>query len=136
MKFLQEGYEAFPFPYFPPASIFVAQGLHQKPGFFGSTCTQTTPATPLIIYLPNYFITDPTNTSTLGADYNTDTQMGFFNNGFAITTQEEGQGGQWSSCLACALIDAQVTRNGDTRTSECEQCFTDYCYLGTSDETA
>lgn len=129
----QPGYEGFPFPFFPLASEFVAQGLHQKPGFFGSVCTSTTPATPLVVFLPNYEINFPTGTSTFTPTYSVADQLSFFNNGFALATQQEPNGGEWSSCLACALVDAQVARNGVARTTECDACFTKYCYLGTSD---
>jgi lysophospholipase len=133
-KSQQVGYEAFPFPYFPPSATFLAQGLNLKPGFFGSICTATTPSTPLVVYIPNYNINFATNTSTFSPNYSINDQISFFNNGFAVATQNQSTA--WSSCLACALVDAQVTRNGGTRSSECQQCFTKYCYRGTSDATA
>lgn len=133
-KSRQAGYEAFPFPYFPPSLAFLAQGLNAKPGFFGSACTDVTPATPLVVYIPNYSITFATNTSTFTPSYSVDDQISFFNNGFAVATQNESLA--WSECLACALIDAQVARNGGSRSAQCGQCFDDYCYMGTSDDSS
>lgn len=71
---------------------------------------------------------------------------GYFANGFAIATQSQSsiesssdniqselsRAGptrtiEWSSCLACALIDRQHARNGLPRTGQCENCFRTYC---------
>lgn len=131
-----DGYDQFSFPYFPPTSAMVKQGLNKRPSFFGSVCTSTTPATPLLVYIPNYNINFATNTSTFSPLYSVEDQMGFFNNGFAVGTQNQSDGGPWSSCLACALVDAQVARNGGARSVQCDQCFAEYCYRGTSDATA
>lgn len=51
--------------------------------------------------------------------------------GAAIASQRNSA--TWPICLACALIDHQIVRNGGVRSSECDACFKEYCYLGTSD---
>ncbi|KAL8292316.1 hypothetical protein RQP46_001782 [Phenoliferia psychrophenolica] len=120
-KSLQPGYGRTPFPV----------GLNLHPVFFGSDCIAqpNNVSTPLILYLPNYFVNYPTNTST-GANSYTDAQThGFFANGLGIATQNGSK--TWPKCMACALIDAQQVRNGDSRSPECSACFEQYCYKNT-----
>lgn len=71
-----------------------------------------------------------TNTATTTATYSVQEQQSFFDNGFAIATQSLSS--TWPACLACALVDAQVVRNGATRSVQCQACFTEYCYMGTA----
>ncbi|KAK4703987.1 lysophospholipase, partial [Phenoliferia sp. Uapishka_3] len=128
-KTLLPGYGQ-PFPVIPPRASFLSQGLNKRPVFFGSSCyaQPKNVTTPTIIYLPNYSIDFNTNTSTWITQYTVDDQQGFFNNGFALATQSESP--TWSSCLACALVDAQLIRNGDSRSLQCAACFVEYCYMG------
>lgn len=53
----------------------------------------------------------------------------FFSNGFEIASQTSGtsQDEGWPVCLACALIDRQMSRNGTPRTTQCQECFKNYC---------
>lgn len=128
-KSLLPGYAgAFPFPYFPPPAQFVAAGLNKRISFFGSICNGQAVVTPLIVYIPNHFINFATNTSTFTPTYSVADQISFFNNGFAIATQNQSP--SWSSCLACAVIDTAVKRSGGVRTDQCQSCFTKYCYTG------
>jgi lysophospholipase len=121
-------------PIIPNPTKFVALGLNTRPVFFGSTCTNSGPSTPLIVYLPNYFVSYPTNTQTLQVQYSKDQQLGFFQNGFDLATQSHESRNsstvapKWSTCLACALVDAQGKRNGAARSAECGKCFAKYCY--------
>lgn len=118
--------------------------------FFGSACYEQPKnvTTPLIVCecplssqlhmdqmrtycfadLPNYNIVHPTNTSTGANSYTVEQTHGFFDNGFAIATQSGSA--TWSTCLACALVDTQVARNGDARSPQCDNCFSEYCYMG------
>ncbi|KAL8286878.1 hypothetical protein RQP46_003884 [Phenoliferia psychrophenolica] len=119
-----------PFPEIPRSSSFVAQGLNVRPVFFGSSCYPQPGGveTPLVVYLPNYFEVYPTNTASTQPSYSVEEQQGFYDNGYAIATQNGSS--TWPSCLACALIDAQQARNGAARSSQCSDCFSRYCYLG------
>lgn len=109
-----------------PVDDFANQGLNKRPVFFGCD-----PAVSpfIIIYLPNYFATDATNTSTFKLQYTADEVNAFFRNGFAIATQTAGSTANpaWPQCLACAAIDRQLTRNGQARPAQCQSCFTQYC---------
>lgn len=135
-KSLQPGYAPFaPFPVIPNPVEFVALGLNSRPVFFGSSCTKTEPKTPLIVYLPNYNINYATNTSTSNPTYTPEAQQSFFDNSFAIATQTNGtstnatESASWVKCLGCALVDAQVARNGVIRSAECEKCFSQWCHI-------
>lgn len=147
-KSLLPGFKGnFPFPYFPQNTTFLAQGLNKKISFFGSVCNGAAEKTPLIVYLPNYQIVAATNTSTFTPTYPVQQQIDFFNNGtlshallrstrltrgpgFAIASQSSST--TWPKCLACAIVDSQLTRNGVARSAECQACFTQYCYTGTA----
>ncbi|KAK4701506.1 lysophospholipase, partial [Phenoliferia sp. Uapishka_3] len=130
-KTQQPGYSATPFPVIPPVESFVAQGLNKRPVFFGSDCyaQPQNVSTPLVVYVPNYNIVFATNTSTGTNSYSNEDTQSFFDNGFAIATQSLSP--SWSSCLACALVDAQQGRNGVARSEQCQSCFAEYCYMGT-----
>lgn len=124
------GYKGVPFPYFPPVDQFLAQGLNKKISFFGSACTGVVPATPLVIYFPNYKVDFDTNTETAPRVYSKQEQAGFMGNGFKIATQSGNvrAGLEWPKCLACALIDK---KKSGTRSTYCQSCFAEYCYMGT-----
>ncbi|KAL8278897.1 hypothetical protein RQP46_008768 [Phenoliferia psychrophenolica] len=130
LKSLQTGYNDTPFPVIPAVADFVSQGLNTRPVFFGSTCVSQPKnvSTPLVVYLPNYFVNYPTNTSTFATSYTTEQTYGFFQNGLGIATQDGSD--TWPTCLACSLVDAQQTRNGKARSSQCQGCFEEYCYVG------
>ncbi|KAL8292031.1 hypothetical protein RQP46_001497 [Phenoliferia psychrophenolica] len=129
-KSLQPGYPRN-FPVIPDPDSFVAQGLHKRPVFFGSACYAQPGdvTTPLIVYLPNYEVSSPTNTVTTKLSYTSEHAASFFSNSFGIATQSAGSA-TWASCLACALIDAQEQRNGNSRSRQCGACFNEYCYMG------
>ncbi|KAL8279776.1 hypothetical protein RQP46_007871 [Phenoliferia psychrophenolica] len=129
-KSLQPGYETTPFPTIPPPSYFVSAGLNKRPTWFGSTCVSQpgNVSTPLVVYLPNYFVNSPTNTSTFAGSYTPESTQGYFNNGFGIATQNGSA--TWPICLACSMTDAQQTRYGNERSSQCQSCFDEYCFVG------
>lgn len=80
--------------------------------------------------LPNYFVNFKTDTFSPIPLYSKQDQMGFFNNMFGIVTQSHVPDTTWPTCMACALVDVQQERNGIARTSQCEACFSQYCYMG------
>ncbi|CAH7670781.1 lysophospholipase catalytic domain-containing protein [Phakopsora pachyrhizi] len=139
-------YENISFPkLIPEPKNFSKNGLNKKPSFFG--CYE--PKTPLIVYLPNYYVVANTRMATLKTEYTAKEINGFFRNSFAITAQTKseymvddnlsddlrllfdraGPIGQfkWKTCLACAMISRQLYRNNIDFTSQCKQCFDYYC---------
>jgi len=149
-KTLLPDYNGYKFPKIPDyRSEFTTLGLHQRPSFFG--CYDKTDA-PLVIYFPNYYMVAATDFMTVQASYTQDEVDAVFDNGFAIATQSIGkikdnntlltQGieenihraekaatPEWSTCVACTLIDRQLQRDGIPRTSQCEACFRQHCYV-------
>ncbi|EGG07350.1 uncharacterized protein MELLADRAFT_105902 [Melampsora larici-populina 98AG31] len=141
LKTQQPQYHGYRFPEIPNAlnGTFAERGYNKRPTFFGCNAT---PETPIVVYLPNYFVVAPTNMTTRKITFTDEQIKGFFRNGHAIATQalsklQNGENGtkgnqtltsvDWPSCLACALIDRQNTRNGKERTPQCQQCFQNYC---------
>ncbi|PLW33868.1 hypothetical protein PCANC_15029 [Puccinia coronata f. sp. avenae] len=127
LKLQQEGYRTFKFPEIPETyqhSTFTDRGYHKRPTFFG--CDKDVP---LVVYIPNHFLSHDTSQSTMQAVYKKEEVMGFFENGFFIATQTHPSQNdtEWPACLACALIDRQNTRNGFPRTPQCTSCFSKYC---------
>jgi len=120
-------YHGYHMPNIPNAidGTFTKLGYNKRPTFFGCDDLKG----PLIVYLPNYYATDPTNTATTKTTYTPEEIDNFFLNGFALATQTVGptQNKEWPACLACALIDRQVLRNSATRTAQCQACFKNYC---------
>jgi hypothetical protein len=117
------GFGFTPFPAFPPPSDVVALGLDRRPAFYGCDDADA----PLVIQLPNYAAANnETGTSTFQVQYSDDQVAAFFANGFAVATQPADP--DWPSCLACALVDRAVRRDGGTRTTQCEACFVKWCY--------
>ncbi|KNZ48676.1 hypothetical protein VP01_549g4 [Puccinia sorghi] len=120
-------YHGYHMPDIPNAidGTFAQLGYNKRPTFFGCDDLKS----PLIVYLPNYYATDRTNTATNKMTYTADEIDEFFLNGFALATQTLGptQNKEWPSCLACALVDRQVMRNSATRTAQCQACFKTYC---------
>ncbi|KAI9605785.1 hypothetical protein H4Q26_004153 [Puccinia striiformis f. sp. tritici PST-130] len=111
-----------------PSSVngsFTQLGYHRRPTFFGCNDFKG----PLIIYLPNYYAVGETNQPTSKTTFTPEEIEVFYENGFAIATQNAGPTKNlgWPACLACALIDRQVLRNSASRTAECQACFQRYC---------
>ncbi|KAL8283927.1 hypothetical protein RQP46_005359 [Phenoliferia psychrophenolica] len=122
------GFGVYPYPAIPTPDRFLSEGRTKRISFLGSSCepdhlTSSATITPLIIYIPKYHVNYNTNTSSSTTQYSVEEQQGFYANGMAIAT-----GGQNKECFACAVIDAQQTRNKVARTAQCEACFADYCF--------
>ncbi|PLW51758.1 hypothetical protein PCANC_05543 [Puccinia coronata f. sp. avenae] len=110
----------------PYDGSFTKPGYNKRPTFFGC---DSNPRTPLIIYLPNYYMVGKTSVNTAESTYSKKRVDEFFQNGLAIATQDPGDkpDERWPACLACALVDHQVQRNSQARTKQCQQCFDFYC---------
>ncbi|POV98291.1 hypothetical protein PSHT_14090 [Puccinia striiformis] len=127
MKLQQEGYRGYRFPEVPETyhhTTFTDRGYHKRPTFFG--CNKDVP---LVVYIPNHYLSYDTSQSTMQAVYKKEDVKGFFDNGFYVATQSHPSQNdtEWPACLACALIDSQNTRNRIPRTPQCAACFTSYC---------
>ncbi|KNZ63807.1 hypothetical protein VP01_109g6 [Puccinia sorghi] len=137
-KTLQPEFSGYRMPKIPNAydGSFTKMGYHKKPTFFGC---DSQPKTPLIIYLPNYYMVGKTNPRfpSLARNMQPDLKFvsqkqrvdEFFQNGLAIAMQDSGRWAdkEWPACLACALIDHQVQRNSQARTKQCQKCFDFHC---------
>jgi len=76
-----------------------------------------------------------TGTPTLQTYYSNSAVQGFMDEAFAIATQGLGPnvtdaGAQWSTCLACAVVDRTRARQGYARQGVCNTCFANYCWNG------
>ncbi|KAG0140869.1 hypothetical protein CROQUDRAFT_68916 [Cronartium quercuum f. sp. fusiforme G11] len=122
------GFTGYKFPKIPnaPDGTFERLGFTQRPTFFG--CSDTG-STPLVIYLPNYYVTARTDIPSTKTTYSGEQIDGFFENGFQIATQLN-RDPDWPKCLGCALIDRQFQRNGIPRLLQCQECFGRYCATG------
>ncbi|PPQ76329.1 hypothetical protein CVT26_008876 [Gymnopilus dilepis] len=111
----------YPFPKVPSSpDTFVNQNLTSRPTFFG--CNE--PDVPLVIYLANgapsakrraLGLPGITNISTSVTTYSSELAQSFMDEAFAIATQGLGNdksspGEEWSTCLACALVDRARSR--------------------------
>ncbi|KAI8456241.1 lysophospholipase [Phakopsora pachyrhizi] len=125
------GYQGLSFPRISNTSepeSFIVPGYNKRATFFG--CGEQVP---LVVYLPNYFVSHTTNQTTTQAIYSREEIDGFLENGFYIATQtnqNQRTNKDWPVCLACALVDHQNIRNNVTRTEECTKCFQKYCAGG------
>ncbi|MBW0478355.1 hypothetical protein O181_018070 [Austropuccinia psidii MF-1] len=127
LKLEQFEYRNYKYPKIPEtyrSTSFIRPGYNKRPTFFG--CGEDAP---MVVYLPNYYVTQATNHSTMHAIYSKDDISGYFENGHYVATQTHPSqnGTDWSACLACALVDKQNSRDGVPRTAQCQACFVKYC---------
>lgn len=135
---------AYSFPLVPTSlGEFTAQNLSTRPTFFGCNTTSANESTPLVIYLanggpPHNGEAAVTNTSTLQVSYNSSEIQAMLDQTFVITTQGYPPNSgmttdpEWPACLACAIVDRARERAGETRSGVCEDCFTRYCWSGST----
>ncbi|KAI4684464.1 uncharacterized protein J4E84_006454 [Alternaria hordeiaustralica] len=131
------------FPYIPGQDTFVALGFNSRPAFFGcnsSNVTEGDNIPPLVVYLPNAPYVFWSNTSTFNKlDYSISERNGMIENGYDVVTQanstREGAS-NWPTCVGCAILSRSLERNGEAIPQVCQQCFTDYCWNGTTVETS
>lgn len=117
-------------PPVPSTQGFVNSGLNTRPTFFG--CNDS--SLPTVIYVPNYPWSAWSNTTTFTLEYSTEQAVAIVENG-RRTLDLNGTDSQWPTCLTCAFMDNAVMENGGTRSSECESCFSRYCWDGTDNTT-
>jgi lysophospholipase len=131
------------FPYIPGQDTFVALGMNNRPAFFGcnsSNVTEGDNIPPLIVYLPNSPYVFWSNQSTFGKlNYNIEERNGMIENGYDVVTQANSSrsgASNWPTCVGCAVLSRSLERNGEAIPQVCQQCFTDYCWNGTTVATS
>lgn len=133
------GTYAFP-PVPPDNSTWLAEGLTQRPTFFGCN-SSAVPGAPLVIYLGNGGpplgeTVGYTNTSTMQLSYSADELQAMLSQTFDIATQgianETASGWEkdpeYPSCLACAVVDRARERQNIARDGLCASCLDRYCW--------
>ncbi|KZT69824.1 lysophospholipase [Daedalea quercina L-15889] len=131
----------YSFPPVPPDnSTWLAEGLTERPTFFGCN-SSTASGAPLLIYLGNGApplgeTTAYTNTSTSQLSYSADELEAMLSQTFDIATQgiasETTEGWEkdpeYASCLACAVVDRARERQNISRSGLCASCLERYCW--------
>ena len=107
-------------PEIPPASVFVKQGLNQKPTFFGCNSNETL----TIVNLPNFNYTFQSGQPTAKIQYNVSETIGMIDNGVVVANY--GGRGDWALCLGCGIMKKSAMGGG--LPEGCEACFEEYCY--------
>lgn len=124
------------FPAVPDTNTFVNLGLNKHPTFFGCDSSNTTSMTPLIVYLPNSPYTFQSNISTFTPSYTTDEIDGLIENGYEVATMGNATvDNTWPTCVGCAILQRSMERTGTTIPDACKQCFKQFCWDGTVNNT-
>jgi lysophospholipase len=118
------------FPKVPDSDQFISSGLYKKPTFFG--CYEDTKdgerKSPLVVYMPNYYYSYPSNQPTFKLDYSDAEVRNMINNGYNLATQLNGTIDEdWSTCVACAILKRKMERT-NTQSDKCSRCFDKYCW--------
>lgn len=132
--------KSYSFPPVPASNTsFLSQNLTTRPTFFGCN-TRTTDDAPLLIYIANGGAplgqTPVTNTTTLQTTYPAAEIQQMVEQTFDIATQgistiKNGvavKDKQFSTCLACAVVDRARRRLGIARSGVCKSCLDRYCF--------
>lgn len=127
----------------PPVGTWLARNYTTKPVFFGCNTSLTTTGdarSPLVVYFSNAPYSWYSNFSGFATNMSYTEFDGVLTNSFNLVTQGNGtlhagtDGTTFVDCLGCAAIDRSLTRAGMQRTAQCEQCFTQWCWDGTTSE--
>mgnify|MGYP003365539873 FL=1 len=123
------------FPYVPDENTFINLGLNTKPTFFGCDAQNLTDLEyipPLVVYIPNSLHSYQGNQSTFKLSYSTKERIGVIQNGFESATRGNlTDDSDYLGCIGCAILRRKQQSLNATLPSECEQCFTNYCWNGT-----
>ncbi|KAK0347300.1 Lysophospholipase 1 [Friedmanniomyces endolithicus] len=124
------------FPAIPDINTFMNLGLNNRPTFFGCDAANQTGPSPLIVYLPNAPYVYNSNVSTFDLSYNDTERNAIVLNGYNGATQGNGTlDKQWGTCVGCAILSRSLDRTGTTVPDVCKQCFSKYCWDGTTNST-
>ncbi|SMN21890.1 similar to Saccharomyces cerevisiae YOL011W PLB3 Phospholipase B (lysophospholipase) involved in phospholipid metabolism [Maudiozyma saulgeensis] len=134
-QFTEAGkYDAF--PYVPDIESFVELGLNKKPVFFGcdaSNLTDLRYVPPLMVYLPNVAHSYASNISTLQLSFTAEERLDLIRNGFeAATMGNFTEDPDFLGCIGCAVMRRKQEKFGLDWPEECQQCFTNYCWDGST----
>jgi lysophospholipase len=95
-----------------------------------------TDPSPLIVYIPNYPYVYSSNISTFQMSINTSELSAIIENGYAVATMLNGTRDEnWPVCVGCAMLSRSFDRTNTTVPDKCQECFTNYCWNGTLDES-
>ncbi|KAM0199404.1 hypothetical protein ACHAPA_009704 [Fusarium lateritium] len=124
------------FPSVPGKNTFRNLGLNSRPTFFGCNATNMTDPSPLIVYIPNYPYVYSSNISTFQMSVNASELSAIIENGYAVATMLNGTVDEnWPVCVGCAMLSRSFDRTNTTVPDKCQECFTNYCWNGTLDES-
>ncbi|CAM1502706.1 Fc.00g074820.m01.CDS01 [Cosmosporella sp. VM-42] len=128
--------EGSSFPVVPGKNTFRNLGFNTKPTFFGCNATNTSEPSPLIVYIPNYPYIYASNISTFQMTINETELSAIIENGYAVATQLNATRDQdWPYCMGCAMLSRSFDRTNTTVPDKCQECFQNYCWNGTLDES-
>ncbi|KAK5118202.1 hypothetical protein LTR85_008182 [Meristemomyces frigidus] len=105
-------------PFIPSTDVFASENLTMRAQFFG--CYEQNTVT--LVWIPLASFTYISDTSGAQLEYPVSETDGIIGNGNAIATQNGDS--EWPTCLACAIMKKSTT----TLPSECQACFSKYCY--------
>lgn len=125
------------FPYVPDVNTFINLGLNKKPTFFGcnsSNLTDLNYIPPLVVYVPNSYYSFNSNQSTFKLSYSVEEREKMIQNGFeAMTRNNFTDDSNFYQCISCAIIRRKQESLNLTLPSECNSCFSEYCWDGSLD---
>lgn len=140
-QFTKQG-ESMVVPYVPGTDTFLHQNLTARPTFFGCDAKNLTDLTregvipPLVIYIPNRPYTYNSNVSLFQLSFTDQEKKAIITNGFETVSRLNGTiDKNWSKCVACAVIRREEERQGLDQSEECQDCFSNYCWDGTTFES-
>jgi lysophospholipase len=124
------------FPKIPDQNTFVNLGLNKRPTFFGCSADSNKSAGPLIVYLPNAPYTYHSNSTTFDLEYSDTERNEIIVNGYNVATMGNGTvDPDWPACVGCAILARSFDRTGTAVPSKCRDCFSRYCWNGTTNST-
>ncbi|KAF4470574.1 lysophospholipase [Fusarium albosuccineum] len=124
------------FPVVPGKNTFLNLGLNTRPTFFGCNATNTSDPAPLIVYIPNYPYVYASNISTFQPTINASQLSAIIENGYAVATMLNATRDEnWPVCVGCAMLSRSFDRTNTTVPEKCRECFQNYCWNGTLDES-
>lgn len=124
------------FPAVPGKDTFQNLGFNARPVFFGCDSRNMTTPAPLIVYMPNYPYIYHSNISTFQMSIDSKERDAIIQNGWAVATQlNSTRDPDWSMCVGCAMLARSFERTKAAVPDKCKQCFTNYCWNGSLNET-
>lgn len=117
----------------PDVNSFVNLGLNKRPTFFG--CGDSSVGA-LVVYIPNTPYTLFSNVSTFDLSYNDSDRDQIIRNGYDVATMGNGTvDSNWAVCVGCAVLARSLERTGTAVPQVCVDCFSRYCWNGTTNST-